>query len=207
MKIFVQWAKATVRNYVQMDSADWGGLTRKAEPEASRRPVFDVNGDVVDFTGSAEAVDDADGWIQRLTVMGQGFSGDHISVADISPGVIQVTVWDDDLGDRNTAEFGAQVWTIYQELVQWRVPSGGGFLSSKNGPRNDQTWYLGDALKADYERRGLLPCHAGSGEFVTVLPWDDFVPPIAVLHGIWLMQDLNEALRSVASPPLMEWFP
>lgn len=207
MKIYVQWAKATVWDYVEMDSADWAGLTRKAEPDAGRTPVFDVNGDVVNFTGSTETVDDTDGWLQRLFCMDQGFSGDHVSIVDISPGVVEVAVWDDDASEHDADMFEAQVWRMYQELVEWRVPSGDGFLSSKNGPRNDQTWYLGAARKADFEQRGKLPCHAGSGDYVTVLPWGDFVPPTAAIHGIWLEQNLNESLRGVASPLMTEWFP
>ena len=206
MKIFVQWAKATRRAYRQMDSADWPSLPRKAEPKATRTPVFDEAGRVVDFSGGKETLDDADGWIDGVCAMGRRCWGDHVAVEEVGD-TLRVIMWNNDPGDYKSNEMTAMVWTFYPEIVDWTVPSGDGTLRNV-GPREDLDWYMSPTRKAELAAAGTLPLLVGSGEFARVLPYVDFVPPppAKTLHGIWLLQDVSDALAAVPTPGYREWF-
>lgn len=189
-----------------MDSADWPGLTRKSEPKATRTPVFDEAGRVVSFIGAKETIDDSDGWVDGVCIMGRRCWGDHVALEEVGD-VLRVTMWNNDPGDYATAEMHAMVWTFYPEIVDWTVRSGDGMLRNV-GPREDLDWYLSAARKAELEAAGTLPLLVGSGEFARVLPYKDFVPPPAgkTIHGIWLLQDVSDALGDVRMPSYREWF-
>ena len=67
---------------------------------------------------------------------------------------------------------------------------------------------MSPSRRAALEAEKTLPLLVGSGEHATVLDWAAFVPPPEAItrHGIWMLDDLADALRSVPTPGYREWF-
>lgn len=113
MKAFVQWTEADARDYIEIDSSDWGALARKPVP---------VGGEVVDNTP---------GWMMDCNIQGISLGGaDHYDLEDLTDGSggVRAIAWWDDAGDLPPEQFHAEVWTL---LPLGPDPKLGGAISTR----------------------------------------------------------------------------
>lgn len=200
MKTFIQWTCSEKHGYEEIDSADWPLLTRKAPPAFDRKPVFDAQGLVVDFTGTPETIDDTEGWVYQVIVQGIPFSGDHIVVEDVGPTTV-VTVWNDDDKDWSIGDFSAMEYILYPTIGEWTYPSGDGFVTHR-GFFQEMTLYLGHDVQSRISGRDIPQ---SSGGDAIIKPYSKFVAPSNPIHGIWVLADLNDKLAAESYPKWREW--
>ncbi len=188
---------------MEIDSADWSSLVRRASPAPDRTPIFDARGNVVDFTGSVEAIDDQDGWVYQAIVQGIPFSGDHVVIEDGLDGTAIVSVWDDDAGDQPAGEFAAMVCTLHPRIGEWSYPSGDGVATHK-GFFQEVKLFLGNTRRKRMLDAGDVPQSSGGNAIVK--PYGQFSPPaVAPVHGIWVLSSLSRALAAQPYPQWREW--
>ncbi len=198
--MFVQWTRVTKHGYVEIDSADWPSLAKKAVPALDRVPVFDASERVIDFTGTKETIDDVEGWVYQVIVQGLPFSGDHISVRDKGLTTV-VTVWNDDNKDQPIGDFAAAVHTLHPKVGEWTYPSGDGFVTHK-GFFQKLTLYLAPDVKGRITGNDIPQSSGGNA---LIKSYSQFVPPAEAVHGIWVLADLNDTLAGIDYPKWREW--
>ena len=162
MKVLYQWATVPPSDWQEIDSADWASLPVRT------LPVLEVG-----FNSML-------GWINAINVQGVLFEADHYAVEDIPDGC-KVTIWNDDLGDRETSGFYAAEWTF---LTLAPDESVGGLYNTR-------------------QSRVVYTDMSVSGQIVK--PWAEFTPPdeSLVRHGIW-MSDADFA-RTVGERSVRGW--
>jgi len=182
MKVLVQWTQVNPRDWVVVESTDWGRTKKRPVPPASRgRPTNDND------------IGEAEGWVYDLMVQGISFGGaDHYAVQDLldGSGGIRVTVWNDDPDDFPLGERFAEVWTLYPLVSDPRM----------GGAINTRQFRVVYAQANAFTRWASYP-----KQNTEVRPWSEFVPPPAALtrHGIWITNDL--ARRHDAAQSLKGW--
>lgn len=173
MKILIQWTRKTPTDWQTYDSKDWALLPKKPEP-----------------TG-LEVIEDIDGWVYQICVMGVWFTADHYAVEDLPNGNCKVTYWNDDPVDYPEGEKYACEWFFYpvtEEQFKARQPK-------YEVIRYDQSEV------AKRVKKGL--------GFTTYKSFSEFVKPSEIItkHGIWVSDELNklhDKARSVI--PWWEWY-
>lgn len=162
MKILIQWATSTGKDWTEYDSREWNKLPTKPVP-----------------TGG-EWIDNEPGWINQINVQGVVFSGnDHYAVERINNGGIRVTVWvddEEDIASGASIDKMAEVWTFYPLRPDKKMGNAINTVQEK-------VWYgtkkVRDELWADIVD-------------VDIRPWEEFTTPDTkfVKHGIWLPDDV-----------------
>ena len=130
MKLLLQWSLANPRNWVEVDSAAWTSLPKKAIP---------VGG---------ETLDDQPGWLHQVNVQGICLTADHYAVEHVSAEEINLYSWNDDEEDYPTGWKYAHVWNIKSLAPD---PSQGGAFNT----RQIHTIYAQPDMKARLEGMGL----------------------------------------------------
>jgi len=94
IKVMVQWAEETPQDWVEVDSSQWENLAKKSKP---------VRG---------EAVDNTDGWINAISVLGITFSShfENFAIEELSDGGVKLLAWHS--GVEHAGDLHAIVWTI-----------------------------------------------------------------------------------------------
>lgn len=157
MKLYLQWALRTARDWQLSDSSEWSNLPRKADPVRSS-PIPD------------NQLDNNPGWLAALNVQGVEFGYDHTVVTNLTDGSggIVVTIWNDNPTTSPPGKRVAQGWTVLPLAPDSKF---GGALNTRQSRvvyAEDQTLY-------------------SPNENTVVRPWSEFVVPAAApVHGIWV---------------------
>ena len=178
MRILYQWAQRDPTDWQQMDSALWGTLPVRPEPNP----------------GQLGGQNNIPGWLRNVSVQGITCEGyDHVAIEEVVIGLdtgVRLTTWNDDPDDYPLEERQGIVWTI---LPLAPDPQLGMAINT----RQSCVRYCGGAR---YTRLAASP-----PQNTTVRPWAEFVaPPAAVTrHGVWLT-DAKQA-EHVAAAPQARW--
>ena len=181
MKLYVQSATATPRDWVVVDSSEWANLPKKGIPP-SINPV----------------IDNTEGWVNFVCCQ-MIFSGDHYCIEDQPDGRTCITIVNDDpedfpgdfhakkwylgKGDKRTGKTD-QRWELYAESAKRRERCQG---------RIENGQWLG------------LWCNEHP---VNCFTWDEFIWPIAscIRHGVAVPDELFESQRQILSKQdISEW--
>jgi hypothetical protein len=134
MKIYVQWATKTAKDWIETDSSLWSTLARKTQP---------VGG---------ESIDETPGWLSQLNIQGNVIQGfDHYHLKDNPDGSITMTIWNDDPVEWAGKEY-AQRWIIHPVEPDLSIPG------NPPNTRIFQTWYRQEipANASEYYRVSFL---------------------------------------------------
>ncbi len=192
MKVYVQWATDPPLGYQEIDSSQWSSLPKKDEPPADRKPIRDINENVIGFTGTDVIINFSKGWIYDVYVQGMGFNADHIAVID-GDGFTKIITWNDDLNDIPAKDVMANEWKFYPPR---RKPNG------RLESMLYRTWYMKPEKRIELESNGVLPNY--TGEFIGDKPtkvknYSQFQKPSNSItrHGIWLLSRLSDRLTGL----------
>ena len=206
MKILVQWATNPPADWQEIDSKDWASLPKKGEPHRDRKPVFGSKPfEVLGFEGPEERIDDKPGWVYQICVQGLAFAGDHIVVIDRSDHV-EVIQWDDDPEDYPDGNYSADVWKLYDRIVDNSFKVGNGILRCQ-GPLQVRAMYVTKPKLEKLIADGVIPNYT-SGGLVEVKDYSEFIKPDEriVRHGIWVDDRLKEEhQKAVRAISYKEW--
>lgn len=160
MNIYVQWTQQNVVDAFGMDHTAWLTLAKRPVPKS----------------GEKGGLDDIEGWIMALTVMGLTFSGDHYRVTNGLDSIL-VIVWCDDPDD------GDQLIASESSIF---APGPDEALDSKYNT-NIVTKVYADPITLE----GLTFMFARSvrDEVIDLLPYSEFKVPaddMNTRHGIWV---------------------
>lgn len=200
MKVLVQWATASVSDWVQYDinsMADVRAMPRKPVPSDS--PL----------------IDNEPGWIAAVNIQGVVFTADHLGFSLDGNGHLVVGKWNDDAADWPAVPFGWRYTfgplapdpnlplsmrpdaAAYQATFPERVGDIDGVPHLIN-TQQTVTRYMDASV-----RTALIAAGETWAEgWADALPWSDFPKfvPNNQLHGVWLdagLHDQHVAARSV----------
>jgi hypothetical protein len=172
VKIYVQDALRTARDYQLRDSSEWA--TYPFKPLEQRATP-----------AGPQQLNNTRGWVISVGVQGIDFEADHVAVQDLNDGSggIKVTIWDDSPIFRPLGSRTAQVWTLLPLAPDSRF---GGAMNT----RQSRVVYA-EQPYAYPHWQGLMPV-----ENTVLKEWPEFettvLPTVAPLarHGIWITDDL-----------------
>lgn len=110
MKVLIQWATNSPADWLEIDSSNWAGLPKKADPRGG------------------EILNGKPGWINRVCVQGVEFTADHYAVEDLPGSGCIVYAWSDDPEDYTEGYKNAKV---YQFLYLDYDPNMNGAINTR----------------------------------------------------------------------------
>ena len=138
MRVLIQWARQSPRDWDAVDSADWAALPNQK--------------------GQAAAVNAQAGWVNAVNVQGMVFEGfDRIAVIDNGDGSVDVWCVNDD------ASAGWDASTRYMRHVQIRPLRADAAMGGAINTDMNQTIYSDDPVFVEVESTVVRPWGAASG--------------------------------------------
>lgn len=196
MKIGLQWTLAAPLDWVWGDSADWGSLPFKPEPDGT------------------EILDDMPGWIYTISIQGKRLVGDSYAIIDNVP-VDGCTAycWNDDPEDYTPDQFYGYAieFLPYQPYFKAYTTTNSGidFLDLPPGhphggcyqPHQTITEYAAPerytfrAPKYDFTRMRAGAVHRSASPPAILRPWSELVllPTSLIRYGKWLTDEQSVA--------------
>lgn len=191
MKVLLQWAQHSPRDWIEVDAAAWAGLAKRPVP----------------LLGELGGQDADPGWLACVNVQGVMFNGaDHVAVEPLPGDGVRVTSWWDDPEDYPIGERRARVWTFLPLAPDPTFGSGdrerllAGVRNEpgiSEGKRSEVLAHLNDPANYPINTRQSQVVYAEAARFDTLLasppqntavrPWSEFVAPAEEItrHGVW----------------------